>query len=108
MIKFKDTCSLPWVIRGDFNAYVKEEEKVGYPGVHIEPCDERLYCLNSCEVEDLSAVGCTHTWCNNQNSESWIRIELDRVLGNELWMEKYVANALFLEYEISNHSPMIV
>lgn len=88
---FRDNYSLPWIVMGDFNAYIKEEEKIGYDGIVIEPCDEMIHCFNYCRLVDLAAVGCFHTCSNNQASSSWMRIKLDRVLGDDLWLEKFDA-----------------
>ncbi|GAB2212881.1 hypothetical protein Droror1_Dr00020881 [Drosera rotundifolia] len=63
----------------------------------------------SCGLEDLKYTGCHYTWYNNQSADTWMYIKLDRVLYYSLWLEQFLfLEALFLESDISDHSPMLV
>lgn len=86
LMTFQGQCNKPWMVLGDFNAFIKKEEKIGYDGITVEPCDEMRHCLIHCGLEDLNGTGCFHTWYNNQNSSSWMRIKLNRVLGDSEWL----------------------
>ncbi|GAB2223143.1 hypothetical protein Droror1_Dr00017280 [Drosera rotundifolia] len=46
----------PWVLMGDFNAFMRPEEKIGYVGVQIEPCDDLVEGVQSAGVEDMRNV----------------------------------------------------
>lgn len=41
-----NSISLPRLVLGDFNSFSRDEEKIGYPGVQIEPCQEFAACLS--------------------------------------------------------------
>lgn len=61
---------------------MSREEKIGCEDVSIEPCDDLAQAVISCGLEHLCAIGCFHAWCNNEGEVSWMRLKLDRVMGN--------------------------
>lgn len=56
--------SPPWLVLGDFNAFIKMEEKIGYEGIVVEPCHEMQNYLLKSGLEDLNISGSFRTWCN--------------------------------------------
>ncbi|GAB2280080.1 hypothetical protein Dimus_039393 [Dionaea muscipula] len=109
LIDFGQACTCPWIVLGDFNAFLKADEKVGHNGIEINPCADFWNCVMTVGIKDLPASGCLHTWFNNQGSSTWMRIKLDRALGNQIWFDRYArADAKFLESSISDHSPVII
>lgn len=52
-----------------------------------------------CGQEDLKVSRCIHTWFNHQAAERWMRIKLDRVMGNSLWHEEMHLRLIFLSRE---------
>lgn len=99
----------PWSLLGDFNTFLKEEEKIGHQGVEIEPCSLMQACVADLRLDDLHGTGVFHTWFSNQNEETWMRIKLDRAMGNMYWFDTY-ENAVvhFPLPGLPDHLPIIV
>ncbi|XP_062089564.1 uncharacterized protein LOC133796097 [Humulus lupulus] len=87
----------PWVLLGDFNATINIEEKVGVKvrTLHYEAFRE---CMIDCDLEDVQFNGCFHTWSNKQDPPDRIVAKLDRVLGNNTWMEVFEKATRFSVY----------
>lgn len=49
-------------------------------------------------------MGSHLTWCNQLDEMTWMRIKLDRVMGNTNWFDKFKAVATFHEHGISDHT----
>lgn len=74
-----------------------EEEEV-YERLHAESRRNR-YRIN----------GCKYTWENNQEGVTFIKEWLDRVIINDLWMDKNPkANVIHLMKEESDHCPILL
>lgn len=94
---------------GDFNAFLKINEKIGHEGISVDPYSDFEFCCMSCGLDDIKSTGCEFTWYNNQGRDSRMCIKLDRVMCNLLWLKYHMySKALFLESGISNHSLMLV
>ncbi|KAL9254274.1 hypothetical protein AKJ16_DCAP09826 [Drosera capensis] len=92
----------PWLVLGDCNVFIYEEEKVGYEGICIEPCDDMKHYFAYCGLEDLHAVGCFRTWFNDQKLDSWMKIKFDRsILGAD---NRYV---LEIDEEMIEQRPVL-
>ncbi|KAL2934560.1 LINE-1 retrotransposable element ORF2 protein [Bienertia sinuspersici] len=64
---------------------------------------------NKVQRSNLPYGGNYYTWCNKQEAEHRVYSKLDRVMGNDSWLEAYPkANALFLPENISDHSPALL
>ncbi|XP_059295557.1 uncharacterized protein LOC132048893 [Lycium ferocissimum] len=52
-----DSINLPWLVGGDFNVVLHEDEKIG--GIPIQPQDyeDFAFCVNSCELTETSFKG---------------------------------------------------
>ena len=78
--------SLPWILLGDFNDMISEEEKLGGLPVNRTHIAAFRNCLDKCGLKDLGFHGPRFTWTNKSPSwESTIKERLDRVLGNSEW-----------------------
>ncbi|KAL2900238.1 LINE-1 retrotransposable element ORF2 protein [Bienertia sinuspersici] len=98
----------PWVLMGDFNVVMNSEERIGSNVRSSEMLSIR-HCMEQCEMQDLPHEGNYYTWCNKQEAEHRVYSKLDRVMGNDCWLEAFPkANALFLPENISDHSPAIL
>ncbi|GAB2280316.1 hypothetical protein Dimus_039398 [Dionaea muscipula] len=99
----------PWLVTGDFNAFLKCEEKTRNNEIDVVPCDELKNCFLAIGLEDLNSVGPLHTWCNNRGDEAWMRIKLDRAMDNLKWFEVFESAFVCVgEPLISDHSPLII
>ena len=66
--------------------------------------------INEVEVEDLSSTGMFYTWIKSPKSpQTSILKKLDRAMVNEEFMRQFpMANAVFMPYMVSDHSPVVV
>ncbi|XP_074300122.1 uncharacterized protein LOC141631336 [Silene latifolia] len=46
-------------------------------------------CVSICGMEDLSATGALFTWSNKQDAGSRVYSRLDRIMGNQDWMDNF-------------------
>ncbi|MCE3050917.1 hypothetical protein HAX54_048511 [Datura stramonium] len=44
----------PWLIDGDFNVVLNEEEKIGGLLVYPPEYEEFAHCINSCDISDIN------------------------------------------------------
>ncbi|KAL9256671.1 hypothetical protein AKJ16_DCAP08602 [Drosera capensis] len=93
---------------------MRMEEKIGHDGIPMEPCAEFENCCLSCGLEDIRSFGPLYTWCNNQASSSWMRIN---VLGMILGMKRFLLLRLglwslefltTLQFWLKFHTPILV
>lgn len=87
---------LPWVVGGDFNEIMSNDEKSGglvrAPGL-MNAFREGLLV---CDLTDLGFEGCKFTRSNNRVDHFTVRCRLDRCCGNSSWKE--YAPSAFVEY----------
>ena len=78
--------SLPWILLGDFNDMIYEEEKLGGLLVNRTCIAAFRNCLDKCGLIDLGFHGPRFTWTNKSPTwQSTIKERLDRGLGNADW-----------------------
>ncbi|XP_059289372.1 uncharacterized protein LOC132042884 [Lycium ferocissimum] len=56
----------PWLVGGDFNVVLHEDEKIG--GIPVQPQDyeDFAFCVNSCELLETGFKGSHFTWWNGR------------------------------------------
>lgn len=91
LIRFGANLLDPWIVMGDFNAYLSSEDKMGCNPVRNHETTDFCECVYQLELVDLQSVGCYFTWLKGE-----VRSKLDRVLVNNAWLLSNV-NA-FVEY----------
>lgn len=86
----------PWVLLGDFNVSLNlEDSSVGNSGITMAMKEFRE-CIEAIKVEDINRTGIPYTWNQRPNSETGILKKLDRIMGNEGFLDKFNnANAEF-------------
>ncbi|KAH0751986.1 hypothetical protein KY285_005134 [Solanum tuberosum] len=73
---------IPWLVGGDFNTIMDEDEKLGdLPVTHMEIADF-VQCTNACALNEIKFKGSSYTWWNGRIEEESIFKRLDRVFGN--------------------------
>ena len=78
--------SLPWILLGDYNDMISEEEKLGGLPVNRTRITAFRNCLDKCELIDLGFHGPRFTWTYKIPAwQSTIKERLDRGLGNVEW-----------------------
>ncbi|XP_020254213.1 uncharacterized protein LOC109831293 [Asparagus officinalis] len=94
---------------GDFNAIIGNEEKLGGTILSEADTSEFREFIDFCHLSHLKTEGCFYTWNNKQDAHSRIWSRLDRALINDAWLQKY--NSSHVEYLLQNfsdHSPGLV
>lgn len=100
---------LPWVLIGDMNNVVKQQDKRGgrpYPSWLIQGFQK---CLEDCELHDIDREGYPYTWERGQGTPAWTQIRLDRALASHGFMNQFADVKLTnLKISISDHSPILL
>ncbi|XP_020253738.1 uncharacterized protein LOC109830781 [Asparagus officinalis] len=109
ILAFKQNVSCPWIIGGDFNTIIDNNEKIGGSLVTDTDTEDFQNFISSCQLMHLKTTGCFFTWCNKQDIDTRIWCRLDRVLVNEDWIQKYNSSQVeFLTPNCSDHSPGLI
>ena len=75
--------SLPWVLLGDLNDMISDDEKMRGLPLNINRISTFRNCMNKCGLMDLGFQGPRFTWTNKSSVWKYnIKERLDRQLGN--------------------------
>ncbi|GKA71725.1 zf-CCHC domain-containing protein [Tanacetum coccineum] len=101
------TANHPLLIMGHFNVTFKCNEHSFGGSTITSDMQEFINCVNTIEVEDICLF---YTWIKSpSNPNTRLLKKLDRAMVNEELILKYpMANANFLPYLVSDHSPIII
>ncbi|XP_059289278.1 uncharacterized protein LOC132042777 [Lycium ferocissimum] len=101
--------NFPWLVGGDFNVVLHEDDKIG--GIPVQPQDyeDFAFCVNSCELLETGFKGSHFTWWNGRGGVDCIFERLDRVSFNQQFQQ------WFADIEIehlarigSDHAPLFI
>ncbi|XP_022007491.1 uncharacterized protein LOC110906701 [Helianthus annuus] len=99
----------PWVIMGDFNAYLFHDDTSTGASTYNIGSREFKECVNNIEVSDVNSTGVHYTWTNNQRQSGTILKKLDRIMCNINCVTEFLnARAYFHPFRVSDHSPCIL
>ncbi|KAG5631193.1 hypothetical protein H5410_002910 [Solanum commersonii] len=70
--------NLPWLVGGNFNVIINDEEKIGGLPVYPQEYEEFDICVNSCDLVDINFKGSPFTWWNGRADRDCIFKRLDR------------------------------
>ncbi|XP_060170365.1 uncharacterized protein LOC132601283 [Lycium barbarum] len=87
LYQLANSMNLPWMVGGDFNVILSDEEKLGGLLVTLVECEDFAYCVNSCDLFDMGFKGSPYTWWNGRAAEDCIFKRLDRIVVNFLFQE---------------------
>ncbi|XP_009595534.1 uncharacterized protein [Nicotiana tomentosiformis] len=73
---------LPWVVGGDFNMILNEEEKIGGLPVYPPEYEDFVFYVNSCGLFDMGYKGSPFIWWNGRPNSECIFKRLDRSFVN--------------------------
>ncbi|WMV59326.1 hypothetical protein MTR67_052711 [Solanum verrucosum] len=82
-----DQSNNPWLVGGDFNTIVDESEKSGGLPVSQQEIVDFAHCISACSLNELKFVRSCYTWWNGRIENDCIFKRLDRVLGNNEFMQ---------------------
>jgi len=105
LIRWGVTLSEPWLLMGDFNNILRQEERVCGADVSHYQYKDFTDCCDDLGLSDLQFTGCHMTWTNGT-----VWSKLDRVMANPLWHQRaFFCHVEFLPSGcLSDHSPGVV
>ncbi|KAF9605051.1 hypothetical protein IFM89_013721 [Coptis chinensis] len=99
--------NLPWLLMGDFNAYLSCSEKQGGKTIARAMNDLRE-CVSTSQLMEVPSNGFHHTWWNKQVGRFKIVGKLDRMFCNAIWSSKFPGwNYKVCNRVCSDHSPLV-
>ena len=94
-----------WILCGDFNCVMSNDERVGSPVRNTEIVD-MCDCMHFCSMEDIKSVGNFYTWNNKQHGAARVFSKIDRIMANPKWLGVYSsAEVCFMNEGCFDHSP---
>ncbi|XP_059302356.1 uncharacterized protein LOC132054329 [Lycium ferocissimum] len=107
MVELANQHDLPWIIGGDFNVIVSDEEKQGGLPVSSNETLDFSTCIQSCGLIDVGFTGSKFTWWNGRTEEECIFKRLDRILVNQQVLDIMPSTAVtHLIRHGSDHAPL--
>ena len=101
--------NLPWLMLGDFNEVLYDDDKFGGNHVNLNKALEFKDCLDECNMVDLGFVGPKFTWTNRKPISSLILERIDRCFANLVWRILYPeALVTHLPRTFSDHCPVLI
>ncbi|XP_027151985.1 uncharacterized protein LOC113752040 [Coffea eugenioides] len=99
----------PWLVCGDFNVVIKEEEKKGERPFTVAEATDFVAFISSAGLVDGGFSGSRFTWCNNCHGPARIWKHLDRLLRNVDCFDAGLAiGVAHLERHPSDHAPLLL
>jgi len=77
-----ENSTIPWLVGGDFNTIMDEDEKLGGLPVTQTEIVDFVQCTNACALNGIKFKGSSYTWWNGRIEEESIFKSIDRVFGN--------------------------
>ena len=99
----------PWVMAGDFNEPLIDEDKFGGRGVSVNRSLAFKDCLEGSNMVDMGFVGPKYTWTNKRDISNLILERIDRFFMNPDWCVLYLdAKVTHLPHCHSDHCPVLM
>ncbi|KAK9734769.1 hypothetical protein RND81_04G162300 [Saponaria officinalis] len=103
----KGYSNLPWLVIGDFNQILFEEEKRGSAPRSQRDMDDFREALDDCGLKDIGYLGDTFTWWNKREEPGDVFERLDRAVATMEWIDLFPLCALsHLQRDKSDHLPI--
>ncbi|XP_075081845.1 uncharacterized protein LOC142166443 [Nicotiana tabacum] len=99
----------PWLVGGDFNIILSEEEKYGGLPIYLREVANFAHCIDTCALYDLGCKESLYTWWNGRSDMDCIFKRLDIYLANQQFQDMFPA--LEVEYLIkygSDHASLVL
>ncbi|CAH9124930.1 unnamed protein product [Cuscuta epithymum] len=108
LVQFSTHIKDPWMLGGDFNAFVDHDEHQGDSIPDLNSMLDFKNCIADCGLIDLPFSGNKFTWTGvRSNGRIWRR--LDRVLFNEAMLDAFDdIKVNHLHKAPSDHSPLLI
>lgn len=72
-----------WLVEGDFNVIMSDEEKIGSFPVYPNKYEDFAFYINSCKLVDINFKGSHFTWWNGRTDNACIFKRLDGLVMNQ-------------------------
>ena len=109
LAKVAELHKLPWVMAGDFNEPLVDEDKFGGRGVSINRSLAFKDCLDRCSMVDMGFSGPRYTWTNKRDFSNLMLERIDRYFINPEWCVMYPnARVTHLPRCHSDHCPVLM
>ncbi|XP_030949822.1 uncharacterized protein LOC115973699 [Quercus lobata] len=109
LTKVADLHNKPWIMVGDFNEPLLEEDKFGGRGVSINRSLLFKDCLDRCNMLDMGFSGPRYTWTNKRDINNLILERIDCFFANPDWCLLYPeAKVSHLSRCHSDHCPILM
>ena len=89
LIKVADLHNMPWVIAGDFNEPLMEDDKFGGRAVSVSRSLLFKEFLDKCNMIDIGFSGPRFTWPNKREVQALIQEKIDRFFVIPSWCVMY-------------------
>ncbi|KAF9603379.1 hypothetical protein IFM89_035624 [Coptis chinensis] len=107
-IKQISSFNLPWLVLGDFNAYLSILEKCGGNRPTAAALNDFRDCISESQLMEIPNTGFVYTWWNKQVGRFKIMGKLGRMLCNAEWCSKFQGWNYKVGSRIcSDHSPIL-
>ncbi|XP_021718631.1 uncharacterized protein LOC110686347 [Chenopodium quinoa] len=101
-------CSGAWIISGDFNCPLFQDDRLGRPIGHLEMAPFKD-CVEFCDLKDMVQVGARYTWTNKQFGEARVYNKIDRTLVNYDWIVSFPSSFVHYNTEMwYDHCPAVI
>lgn len=102
----RDACDGPWILLGDFNLILEEEDK-NNGRINRWNLARFRETVTSLELMDIPLHGRRYTWSNERNNPTLVR--LDRVLASMDWEDRFHnCHLQALGSDASDHCPLLL
>lgn len=109
LITLSQAHSERWLVIGDFNNILSENEKKGGRKPLLSKINSFKNCLYTCGLMDLGFSGHPFTWNNRRFGKDFICERLDRAVANIEWINTFPHAKLYhLTSSTSDHSPILL
>ena len=107
--KVAELHNMPWVLAGDFNEPLLNEDKFGGRAVSVNRPLLFKECLDNCGMIDIGFSGPRFTWTNKREVQALIQERIDRFFVNASWCILYPeAKVVHLTRCHSDHCPVML
>ncbi|XP_050242062.1 uncharacterized protein LOC126691020 [Quercus robur] len=101
--------NLPWVIAGDFNEPLLDDDKFGGRAVSVNRSLLFKECPDKCSMLDIGFSGPRFTWTNKREVQALIQERINRFFVNPSWCLLYPeARVTHLTRSHSDHCPVLL
>jgi hypothetical protein len=105
----KTLSNLPWLVVGDFNEALWQEEHLSYTPRAVGQMEAFRKVLYDCDLTDLGFSGLPYTYDNKRHGRANVRVRLDRAVACPLWHDAYADSEVqHLITPVSDHCPILI